>query len=78
MMDIGGMTLSYADDTAIIFSGKDWEDTKLRAEVGLLRVKNWLETYKLTLNIGKTKYIAFSLTNASRPNFTDLEKGELQ
>lgn len=76
MMDIGGMTLSYADDTAIIFSGKDWEETKLCAEVGLLRVKNWLETYNLTLNLSKTKYIAFSLTNAGRPNFTDLEMGE--
>lgn len=75
-MDVGGLSLSYADDTALVFSGKDWEEAKRIAEAGLCGVKNWLETYKLTLNIGKTNYVAFSLTNANRPIFTSIRIGD--
>lgn len=71
-LETGGLTISYADDTALIFNGDDWEQTKTRVTRGLLIVKNWMETYKLSLNLSKTNYIAFSLTMASRPNFSEI------
>lgn len=70
--DIGGTIVSYADDTTIIFDGVDWEETRKKTIRGLEIVKNWLETYKLTLNLNKTHYIAFSLTIANRPNFSHI------
>ncbi|KAJ0183168.1 hypothetical protein K1T71_001144 [Dendrolimus kikuchii] len=32
---------SYADDTAIIFYAKTWEETKSTAELGLHKISNW-------------------------------------
>ena len=65
-----GTIISYADDTALLFNGPDWNQTKKYAIEGLNKIKNWLETYKLSLNVTKTNYIAFSLTGANRPEFS--------
>lgn len=75
-MDIGGLAVSYADDTALVFDGGSWEEAKGRVVTGLGRVKNWLETFRLTLNLEKTRYIAFSLTGANRPDFADILIGD--
>lgn len=72
-LETGGMMISYADDTALIFNGDNWNETKQKVVKGLRTVKNWLESYKLTLNVEKTNYIAFSLTNANRPDFTNIQ-----
>lgn len=71
-MDIGGLAVSYADDTALIFHGGSWEEVRSRVVSGFGRVVNWLETFRLTLNMEKTKYIAFSLTGAGRPAFAHI------
>lgn len=71
-LDINGSIISYADDTALIFTGNNWEEVKDKMINGLNVTKLWLESFKLSLNLTKTKYIAFSLTNASRPNFTNI------
>lgn len=76
--DIGGTIVSYADDTALIFSGKDWEETKHRMTNGLQTVRDWLETNKLSMNVTKTNYIAFSLTAANRPHFNSISVGDSQ
>lgn len=68
-LDINALTISYADDTVILFSGNTWEDTKERVQNGMFQIKNWLDMYQLSLNVEKTKYIAFSATNVNRPNF---------
>lgn len=64
-----GMLLSYADDTVVVFSGDSWQSVKQYMIDGLISIKTWLETFKLTLNVTKTKYIAFSITSANRPDF---------
>lgn len=68
-----GLVVSYADDTAVIFSGSSWDNVKISAEDGITKIMQWLNTFKLTLNIAKTNYIAFSLTAANRPNFSSLQ-----
>jgi exonuclease III len=60
---------SYADDTAIVFVGKTWIEAKTNAEQGLAQVSKWLRLNLLTLNTDKTKYMCFSITNSTQPNF---------
>lgn len=71
-LKIRGKLISYADDTALVFSGKTWEETKYKTIEAIDIVKNWLDSFKLSLNIKKTNYIAFSLTNANRPDFVSI------
>ena len=51
--------LSYADDTAIISSGKTWTEVEILMNQYLEEVSIWLTLNKLTLNISKTVYITF-------------------
>lgn len=57
----------YADDTAILFHGKTWEEAKLFAEKGLSRIAEWLENSLLSLNAIKTTFLCFSKTSVSKP-----------
>lgn len=56
-LDINGTVISYADDTVLLFSGNSRDETRIRTELGLVKVKNWLNCHKLTLNLNKTHYI---------------------
>lgn len=58
---------SYADDTAIVFSGKSWDSVGRIAERGLSIIASWLDHNLLTLNVSKTNYICFSIYNSSQP-----------
>lgn len=58
---------TFADDTAILFTGCSWEDVQYKTEEGLLRVSQWLHNNLLTLN----KYLCFHINNSTNPdNFT--------
>ncbi|KAG6456623.1 hypothetical protein O3G_MSEX009843 [Manduca sexta] len=59
--------LCYADDTAIVFHGHNWEDARQAAERGLQLVYNWLQNNLLTMNTEKTKYVCFHRTAKSQP-----------
>lgn len=71
-LEVSGTLISYADDTVVLFKGKNWEETKEKTQLGLDRIKHWLESFKLTLNLSKTSYMAFSITSANRPNFSHI------
>lgn len=72
-----GSLISYADDTVAIFSGQTWSDVKDSSESGLSKIQNWLDSFKLSLNVDKTKYIAFSITPSNRPDFDKIETNNL-
>ena len=57
-----GSLHSYADDTVVIFSGLNWEETYLNSNKGINIIKEWLDANLLSLNISKTTLIPFSLT----------------
>lgn len=59
----GGKIFTYADDTAIIFYGKSWEEVQNSADRGLQTVAHWLKQNLLTLNISKTTYLQFRISN---------------
>lgn len=65
--------ISYADDTVMIFCGGTWEGVKSKVVDGLKRVKSWLDVHKLSLNLQKTNYIAFTKIDRNRPDFTYIE-----
>jgi hypothetical protein len=58
---------TFADDTALVFHGACWEETRANAENGLQLTMDWLQVNKLTLNTSKTKYITFGKTTRTMP-----------
>ena len=72
-MHIEGSMLSYADDTVLVFSGDSWNNVKNMAENGIRLVKNWFDSFQLSLNLTKTNFIAFSPTEKNRPYFNELK-----
>lgn len=66
--NLSGNIICYADDTVIIFAGKEWEEVKLAGETALRKISLWLNNNLLTLNVLKTKCITFSSTIVNQPN----------
>lgn len=60
---------SYADDTAIVFTGTTWADAKVNAEEGMVHIASWLKYNLLTLNTTKTNYICFGIYDNSQPDY---------
>lgn len=65
--DLGGEIISYADDTAVIFVSDSWENAYKKSEQGMGKLKTWLDNSLLSLNVEKTKFVAFSSTVADQP-----------
>lgn len=59
--------VSYADDTALLFSAENWTDTFTLAQTGFDTVTEWLTKNLLTLNTDKTKYMTFSYNILTQP-----------
>ena len=47
----------FADDTNISFSGKTLTELENRMNNELVKVKAWLETNRLSLNVAKTEFM---------------------
>lgn len=67
-----GHIFSYADDTAVVFTGESWDYVHKVAEAGLSKVNTWLKQNLLTLNTSKTNYICFGIYNSSQPKMSNL------
>ena len=61
-------TRLYADDTALILSEKELDTLNKNVNKELIKVKNWLNKNKLSLNLAKTKYML------SKPNIKNFAK----
>lgn len=61
----GGKIISYADDTALLFSAKSAEAVYKYAQQGFNIVNTWLQHHLLTLNPDKTNYIKFSMRKSN-------------
>ncbi|CAH2084631.1 unnamed protein product [Euphydryas editha] len=62
---------TYADDTALLVHGNNWENAKKCAENALHMVKIWLDNNLLTLNLDKTIVVRFHLTKANESQNMD-------
>jgi hypothetical protein len=59
--------LSYADDTAIIVTGKNWKEIETKMNQLLQIISIWLALNRLSLNTDKTVYMEFGNTRNSTP-----------
>lgn len=76
LMRQNGKIISFADDTAILYTNGTWKGLKRMVEVEFKKIKNWFKYNKLTLNIEKTKYITFVSYRSGAPNFGCLRVDE--
>ena len=65
--------LSYADDTAVVATGKTWAEVGNIMNKFLEDVSIWLSLNKLTLNTQKTVYITFGNYCDSVPNDIEIK-----
>jgi hypothetical protein len=63
-----GKVFTFADDTALVYYGDTWNEVRNYAEQGLNAVISWLNKNLLSLNVGKTKYVTFSINNCTQPD----------
>jgi Reverse transcriptase (RNA-dependent DNA polymerase) len=66
-LNIMGTVLTYADDTVLLFKDSTWPLVYSKANEGLIKVYEWLNSSMLTLNKSKTVYIPFSINSKSIP-----------
>ena len=57
------MSILFADDTNMFFTGKNIKTMATVINEELIRVQEWLHCYKLSLNVLKTRYIIFTSRN---------------
>lgn len=71
-----GKILSFADDTAVLYTGNSWETLKIEAETDFKKIKIWFQYNKLTLNCDKTKYLPFTSYTNTLPDIGPLKINE--
>lgn len=59
---------TYADDTALLVSGRSWEEAQIHAESALAVVMSWLSDNLLSLNLSKTNCLPFGLNSTTLPS----------
>lgn len=60
---ISGKLYLFADDSAILFEGKNWREVFDKTANDLAVLKTWFDQNVLTLNVTKTKYMPIYLRN---------------
>ena len=59
--------LLFADDTNIFLGGKNIENIIDLLNNELVKISEWLNVNRLSLNISKTHYVIFSMSNQAAP-----------
>lgn len=67
LQNIDGYLISYADDTAVIFVDESWNLLYRKAEQSMQHIKCWLNDSLLSLNVSKSKFVTFTLTDSHQP-----------
>lgn len=70
-----GRIISFADDTAILYTSSTWQLLKETIETDFPKISSWLYLNKLTLNCGKTRYLPFCSYVNSLPKLGPLNVG---
>lgn len=72
-LDTIGTIISFADDTVVFYQQKTWHDLKLAVEKDFVKIKNWFDYKRLTINFEKTLYIPFACNKRGLPDFNNLQ-----
>lgn len=71
-----GKIVTFADDTAILYSDNSWESLYQKAELDFKNLKKWFDLRLLTINFEKTKYMTFSINKMNNlPNLNLQDTG---
>jgi len=62
-----GSIFTYADDTCLLYSDTSWDAVYAKASNGLNQIIRKLNTIKITLNLDKSEFIAFSIYSCQSP-----------
>lgn len=54
-----GTSISYADDTVVIYNDPDWEHLSTKVIEDLSRIKQWMDQNLLTMNAKKNNFYSF-------------------
>lgn len=71
-LKVKGEIISFADDTAIFYSEKDWTLLKKTVETDLATIFSWFSNKLLTINYSKTCYLTFTSYNRFLPAYKKL------
>ena len=52
-------TLMFADDSSLFISGPNLDELMHQTKNIIIKVQNWINTNKLSLNLKKTKFMIF-------------------
>lgn len=66
-VNLTGQLFMFADDTAIIFSGQNWDEVFQTASRDMSLIKKWFDQNVLTMNISKTKCLPIALRRGAEP-----------
>lgn len=58
-LNLNGLLLSYADDTVYYVSGDSWDSVFNNISISLQKIKSWLDSNLLSLNLTKTYLVPF-------------------
>ena len=67
-LSVEGRLISFADDTALLLRADTWDEAFRMAESEISLIQSWLNINLLTLNIDKTSFLTFSLTETTKPS----------
>ena len=63
-----GLPISFADDTAILYTAENWDILIDKAQKDFKNIKNWFDSRLLTINFEKTKFISFAISKNKLPD----------
>lgn len=64
VLSVDGLIVTYADDTCLLFFSNIWETAvHAKVKIGVNKVGKTFRNQKLSLNLSKIGFIAFSIKN---------------
>lgn len=67
-----GRVFCFADDSVILVNGDTWVSAIRKAESAITLIKRWLDFSLLSLNIDKTHFMTFALTQTTLPEVREI------
>lgn len=71
-LNIEGTMLSFADDTAVLYTSESWGELKIKMEKDLKKIKRSFDYNLLTINYKKSHYLPFTSYTNYLPNMGPL------
>lgn len=73
-LDTEGQIISFTHDTAVFYNANEWTNLLNKAQEDFLKIKEWFDSWKLTINFDKTQYVPFSIQKIKFENIPPLSQ----